>query len=381
MNNGRTLIKLRDLFLIGFLFLYLLYKALSDAKFETKFNIIILLVSALVGLISMGYNRKVKLNMLVLYLLAGIFVSFVFQQFHFSDTRLFMLYLAGLVLANECETHITKIMLVSRIVLIMLILALGGFARKNGIGSNVGNVVLLYMCLMEDSFTKKQWWVIFAILAALTIFNPGNAGVIVVLSVVLTLQIFRKIKVGRAFLCSKFTMYIYPICLAITYFLSESIRVDRIPLIGRVLPVSVNNIYLSFIQKFNLVLGTRLSLSKTALDRIGIHLLGEDYFSSGYSELILDAANRNGYFLVDSGYILLLLRWGILVAILICVISIITMKFFIKKRAYNFIIAGFALALWAILEDSLFYTFILMFWGKAYKELRYKKRMGINTYE
>lgn len=84
---------------------------------------------------------------------------------------------------------------------------------------------------------------------------------------------------------------------------------------------------------------------------------------------------------MDSGYILLLLRWGILVAILICVISIITMKFFIKKRAYNFIIAGFALALWAILEDSLFYTFILMFWGKAYKELRYKKRMGINTYE
>ena len=381
MNNRRNLIKLGDIFLIGFLFLYLLYKALIDAKFETGFNMVFLIISALVGVIAIGFNGKIKINMLVPYLVLGIFIAFVFQQFHFSDTRLFMLYLAGIVLANERETQITKILLASRIVLILLILAIGGFDRKNGIGSNVGNVVLLYMCLNEHLFSRKHWCVIFIVIAALAIMNPENAGVLVVLSIVLLLQIFRKFEVGRKFLCSKFTMCIYPICLMITYFLSASIRVDKIPLIGRFLPMWVNNIYLSFVEKLNLVLGTRLSLSKTALDRIGIHLLGEDHFSSGYNELILDAANRNGYFLVDSGYILLLLRWGILITILISMVSIVTMKFFIKKRAYNFIIAGFALALWAILEDSLFYTFILMFWGKAYTALRYKKRMRIDTYE
>lgn len=381
MNSGRIVIKLRDIFLIGFLFLYLLYKAFIDAKFETGFNILVLILSALFGIIYIVFNGKVKFNMLVLYLIAGIFVSFVFQKFHFSDTRLFMLYLAGIVLANECEIHVTEIMFVSRIALIILILFLGGFAQRNGIGSNFGNIALLYMCLNGDSLSKKQWCVIFIVLVVLAIVNPENAGVLVVLSLVLLLQIFRKFKVGRNFLCSKFTMYIYPICFFVTYFLTVSIRADNIPLIGGYLPMSINKIYLCFVEKFNLLLGTRLSLSKTALDRIGIHLLGGEYFFSGYSELIMEAANRNGYFLVDSGYMLLLLRWGILITVLISIISVVTMKFFIKKRAYNFIIAGIALALWAILEDSLFYAFILMFWGKAYKELRYKKRLRIDKYE
>lgn len=381
MHNGRLLIKSRDIFLIGFLFLYLLYKALIDAKFDTSSNVLALMVSVLAGIIYIGYNGKVRHNMLVLYLIGGIFVSFVFQQFHFSDTRLFMLYLSGLVLANECETHIIKIMFISRIILILIIIALGGFAQRNGIGANIGNTALLFMCLNEDSLSRKQWCVIVIILVTLSVVNLENAGVLVVLLMVLLLQLFRQFEVGRKFLCSKFTMYIYPICLMITWFLSVSIRADKIPLVGRFLPMLVNDIYLGFVEKLNLVLGTRLSLSKTAIDRIGIHLLGGDYFSSGYSELMLDAAIRNGYFLVDSGYVLLLLRWGTLVAILISVISIVTMKFFIKKRAYNFIIAGFALALWSILEDSLFYAFILMFWGKAYKELQYKNRMRIDTHE
>ena len=372
--NSKFVMKSKDLFLIGFLFFYFLYRALFDSKLETELDIIVLMASALAGIITIGLNKRIRYHALIRYLLAGIFILFVFHQFHFSDTRLFMLYLSGLSLANEDETHVVKILFVSRIILILIIIFLGGFAQRNGIGSNVGNVALLYMCLDEEQFSIKKWFAIFMVLVALAFINLENAGVLVILSVVLLLQIVRKFNAGKKFLCSKFTMFIYPTCLLVTCYLSASIRVGEMPVIGSLFPASFNNFYLNFVKRLNLVLGTRLSLSKTALDRIGIHLLGGDYFASGYRQLSMEAANRSGYFMVDSGYILLLLRWGILVTILICVISMITMGYFINKRAYNFIIAGIAFALWAILEDSLFYSFILMFWGRAYKEFCYMKK-------
>ena len=383
MNNRRIVISLYNMALTVFLFLYFLYRALFDSKFDSGLDTLVLILSVLAGVIVVGLNKTVKSNALVLYLLVGVFISFVFQQFHFSDSRLFMLYLIGLALTNRSETQVTKILFVSRIILILLIFALGGFAQRNGIGSNIGNVALLYMCLYENYFSRKKWCVIFLILATLSVVNPDNSGVLVVLSGVLLLQALRNFEFGKKMLCSKFTMLIYPICLFATWFLSASIRVDKMPLIGSIFPSSFNTLYLNFVSKLNIVLGTRLSLSKTALDKIGLHLLGGDYYTSGYSELALDAANRKAYFMVDSGYILLLLRWGILVTILICTISIIVMKYFIKKRAYNFIIAGIALAFWAILEDSLFYGFILMFWGKALKDLYYMKfnRMVVETHE
>ena len=380
MNRTHNTFKSKNIGLITFLFLYFLYRALSDSKYEVEHDILVLIAAAIVGMITVCLNKTFKRNMLILYLAVGIFISFIFQQFNFSDTRLFMLYLAGLVLTSENEIHVTKILFITRIILLLLIFILGGFSQRNGIGAHIGNIALLYMCLNKAYFSKKQWCIIFIIIIFLAIFNPENSGVLAVLSIVLLLQIFRHFTIGRKFLCSKFTMFIYPICLFVTWFLSESTLTDRAPLIGRYLPLSFNIFYLNFVEKLNLLLGTRLSLSKTALDKIGIHLLGEDYFSVGYTELLKDAAQRNGYFLVDSGFILLLIQWGILVTILICLISIITMKYFIKKRAYNFIIVGIAFALWAILEDSLFYAFFLMFWGKAYKELRNRKTSKGESY-
>lgn len=379
MNRVKIKFSLKDICLIFFIFFFYLYRAIMDSNFNTNLDFIWIFLSSLFGGLYLGLKNKVKTRTLMMMVPFGVLIVLIFVKFNFTDLRLIMLFLAGLIFADENETNIIKIMLVSKILLIVtIVMFLGGFGTRNGIGANIGTAFLLYMCLSKDKLQINNWFLIFAGLLFLWLINPENAGVIVILLIVLILQLLRKSGFGKRVLRSKITQFIFPLCLFFTWFFSESINANKMPLIGEFLPASFNSAYLKFVWSLNVVLGTRLSLAKTALDRIGVHFIGADYYFAGYEALLQDAANRNAYFLVDSGYILLLIKWGLIVTTIICILSVITMKYYISIRAYNYVIAGIALAAWAILEDHIFYSFIWMFWGKALIEMRNtKKRRNI----
>ena len=364
MKINKVVLKLSDALLYGFLFFYFLYRAIFDSAINFQYSVFVLFISILLGVFAfLAQNHNAK--SLIIYFAIGLLVLFVFQKFHFTDTRLLVLYLIGINIANYREEKIIRILLVFKIVFFLLIAFTVGFAQRNGIGSYVGNIVLLFMCLDKEKFPRKEFVFILFVILVLYFKNPENAGVLVILLTCFILQALRMTKLGKSFLCSNFMIYIFPICLLVTWYLSVSIGANKMPIWGRFLSDAVNNKYLSFVWDLNAILGTRLSLSKTAIDKIGIHAFGAEYFASGYNDLLMDAASRNAYFLVDSGYILLLIRWGLIATVLMCLISVVCMKYFVRQRAYNFIIAGVSLALWAVLEDNLFYAFILFFWIKA----------------
>lgn len=380
MKNKKMTVSLRSIYLTLFVFFFYLYRAMCDSSLNSNIDFIALVMSALSGGLYLSVNRKVHSKILIRLIPFVIFIIMVFVEFNFSDTRLIILFLAGLVFANENEEKVIRIAFISKIILTFVILCfLGGFGTRNGIGAHFGTILLLYMCLNKDKLGAKKWLVMFGVFVLLWYINSENAGALVVLLIALTLQLVRKFNFGKKIICSHPVQFLFPICLFFTWFFSESINADRMPLIGKFLSGSVNLAYLEFIRWLNILLGTRLSLAKTALDKIGIHVLGAKYYFQGYQELLQDAANRNAYFLVDSGYILLLIKWGLLVAALICILSIFTMKYYISIRAYNFVIAGIALAFWAILEDHIFFSFILMFWGKAIIGLQNMKKRGSVT--
>ena len=375
MKNTKMVYRLKQIYLFLFVFFFYLYRAISDSNLKFALSFLLLLLSALSGVAYLSLKRKVRSKIAIMLIPFIILVSFVFVKFDFSDTRLIMLFLAGLVFANEDEENVVKIALISRIILTFAIVILfGGFGQRNGIGAHIGTILLLYMCLNKDKLDMKKWLLIFIGVLLLWYINPENAGVIVVLLVALMLQLIRKFNFWKKLLCSKATEFVFPICLFVTWFLSESINATEMPLIGAILPQSVNSAYLGFVRRLNLLLGTRLSLAKTGLNRMGIHVFDANAYFEGYLELLQDAANRNAYFIVDSGYILLLIKWGLLVSVVVCIMSILTMKYYISIRAYNFVIAGIVLAVWSVLEDHIFYSFVLMFWGKAFIELRNIKK-------
>lgn len=379
MKNSKMVISLKKIYLIFFIFFFNLYRAIFDSNLNFNLDFIVLFLSALSGGLYLSSIRRVRSRILMILIPFIILVAIVFEKFNFSDARLIMFLLAGLVFANEDEIDVIKITMISKIILVLAILLLfGGFAQRNGVGANIGTILLLYVCLSKDKLELKKWLLIFAGVLLLWFINPENAGALVILLMTLAFQLLRKFAFGKKILCSRMIQFVLPVCLFFTWFFSESINVNRMPLVGRILPSSINLSFLKFVRSLNLLVGTRLSLSKTALDRIGVHIIGADYYFAGYRDLVQDAFSRKGYFVVDSGYILLLVKWGVLVTAIICILSVIIMKYYISIRAYNYVIVGIAFATWAILEDQIFYSFIWMFWGKALIEMwNTKKRRNI----
>ena len=59
------------------------------------------------------------------------------------------------------------------------------------------------------------------------------------------------------------------------------------------------------------------------------------------------------YFLIDSGMILLLQDWGIVMAIVVMLAFIFLMFKLVKKKEYRLIISAIVISLWAFNEDAL----------------------------
>lgn len=81
-----------------------------------------------------------------------------------------------------------------------------------------------------------------------------------------------------------------------------------------------NNKFMLFLNK---ILSSRLSLGKTGLDKYGITLLGEDIKMTG-----LGGSNKvvTEYFFIDSSYLQIALKYGIIFLVVVCIYYVLFMK-------------------------------------------------------
>lgn len=87
-----------------------------------------------------------------------------------------------------------------------------------------------------------------------------------------------------------------------------------------------------FMRKLNNVLSNRLSLSNIALDRYPIKLFGQKTIENGNGAGTQVASNN--YFYIDSSYLRLLLRYGLLLFVLVIGLYVISMIILASKREF-----------------------------------------------
>ncbi|MEQ3507570.1 hypothetical protein [Enterococcus cecorum] len=362
-------IALKDALLYIYIYIYSFYFALHDSVLNIQNSKIIIMISTIPAVLIIFKYGKFKIKNILFFIVFGLIVLYSFYQFSYSDSKFILLFLTGLVISCYDDDTVFKTLLSSKFFVIVLILILGGFNHRNAIGSNFGTLIFLICIVFERNFQKKIFFATFLFFSILTLYliNPENSGVIVVLSVFMVLYLLKDFHMTEKLLTSRLTNYIYPISFLINLFLSYSVYSSTVPIIGRFLPSVFNEKVLVLVNKVNIILGTRLSLAKTALIEIPIVLFGGRDFLSKYTLLLNDAVLNRKYFLVDSGYILLLLKFGVIPLMAFMYFSTKSIKYFKKNNFQILIILSICFALWGILEDNLFYGFTVFFWAKGFE--------------
>lgn len=351
--------------LLSYIIFYISYYISTQLTLHIPGRSILLIVAFFIGLYILLIYKKFTTYQYWTFGIIGLLIIASYIYSGLSDSRLLVLYFTGIVFYKEDIKNIIRDMLIVRVILVLIAIILGGFYHPNLFGINIGYILILYMCLNDSRFNYKKTSIILFITLLTFIVNPLNLTFPLIIVIALILQALRTVKWGRKILLSKPIMFIYPILLIINFFLITCMSQEGVPGIGKFLPNSINNGVVSIAWLVNKFLSHRLALAKTAFERLGIPFIGNANAREAYTNLLAEYKNNNTYFVVDSGYSLLLLLWGIVVTILIMVCTIYVMRYFIKKEAYNFVIAGIVLALWPILEDILFNDFLLTFWATA----------------
>lgn len=87
----------------------------------------------------------------------------------------------------------------------------------------------------------------------------------------------------------------------------------------------------------NEVLSDRLYQGKVGLSKFGVRLLGKPFEMVGVYSLDSEGVSLGDYIYIDSDYLYMLLRYGIIFTLFIIIIYIVMLRRFIEKRYYYFI--------------------------------------------
>lgn len=367
----------KNILLFLYIFLYFLYFAVQDSVIKWHNSKIIIIISMLPALIILFRYGRFKTKTIPIYILASLIILFSFYQCGYTDAKFLLLFITGIVIVGYDNDIVFKTLLISKLLAIVFIFMFGGFNHRNGVGSNFGTLILLVCVILEQKYRNKFLIFTFVLISIISLayLNPENSGVIVILMVFLILYLCKNTKMISRFLSSKLVTCIYPICFLGNLFLSLSVYSKEIPMIGKFLPSILNEKLINIINHINIVLGTRLSLAKTALTEIPIAFFGGKEFTSKYNFLLNDASLNRKYFLVDSGYILLILKFGIFPLMLFMIFSFLSINYLRKNNSQILVLLSICFALWGILEDNLFFGFTMFFWAKGL-ELLFEKNHG-----
>lgn len=100
-----------------------------------------------------------------------------------------------------------------------------------------------------------------------------------------------------------------------------------------------------FFQKLNSLLSTRLSLGKSGLEKYGVTLFGSPFELIGTNYIV-----KEGYNFIDSSYVLIMLRYGVLVLILLIVAFTLLSFKAVRLKNRGLLIALFVIAFQCMIE-------------------------------
>lgn len=355
----------KNIFAYTGLFFMTLYYLLSDTVLFFSSAEIFLLISVLFFILQFLLTTKHYLKTLIL--IVAILCIFVLQYTLGHDSRILMYIISVIGLQQVPFRKTMKIILYTKMILsgcVIVITTLGiqmipktseyvlGFKHGNLFMLTILEMFLLYICLNWKSMYLRSNLVVGSLVVISFFVSKSRTGFLLfTLSFVLYLQI-KYSKVNKLkYLCAVTAVtpvVMYALSIGLPFLMNQGIF-QHYPQLN------------SLIQRMNLLLSNRLTLSAIQLKNTDFHLL-----STTTNEIKMSMYK---YTIVDSGYVQLLLVFGISGSMLfllfytglICKIGKLD---WMGKEKYIYLLSILAMSLYAFTENSLCslkYNFTLLF--------------------
>lgn len=332
-------------FSLLFVVLVNIYYTTKGWAFSGKLVNIILLIGVLSGII----DGILKFKKSKIYIILGIVFFVIITQFFVNkDTRLIVAFIGACVALNTSLKKIFKWLFLSKIPTFIFCYFVGGYVHLNYTAINIGLILLLFSIIY---FKKKTVALKISLLILFVGYWISKSGAFLICSFIGIVLFYLLNEKGRKFFVSlKCTKYLLPIILVLNvvlcwlYVIYVNKEID-FSSINRYTPDLIVMILSVILKGANTFFHGRIGLGGFSLYYFGISFFGGN----------IDYSVNTGlqYFVVDSGLILLLQNWGILITILINIAFVYLMDRMIKENTYSLLVYSTIILIWAFNEDVL----------------------------
>lgn len=283
-------------------------------------------------------------NLTVLFsiLIFTTLIKFILNQ----DTRLIVSVMAILIAIYIPLYKIFHITFFTQVVTFIICYFFGGYTHLNYISVHFGTIMLIYLIISHkiNQFNVKYSLV----LLILGYFLSKSGAFLICCGLAILLFYSLKLKLKYSLIKLKIVEYYFPFMILLTVilglaYMSYANDYINFGILRTFTPKFLCNLFASILRLIDKVFTGRISLGGYSLYYFGVSLFGGN----------IDYSVNIGlkYFVVDSGLLLLLQDWGLIITILMSVIFIMLMRMLMKNKEYALIVYLLIIILWSFNED------------------------------
>ncbi len=354
-----------------------LYYGITDTVLNIGGSFLILVASLGLTMVHIMFRNKfsVKRTVLVLALLG----MFAYNYLHSKDSRMLALIITIVGIKDLELENVLKVTFYEKIIVTLMVMAASvvgignasfgpspilGFSHGNLLMLTITVLIMLYLCIYWKKVTGKILLALLGFIFIAFIITGSRSGLLISLAIWGLAFLYKYYRIERFLeFAAKYAMPVL-MFLNVHFALSTSknilIFLDKIP--------GFAEKYNQFVLMLDEVLTHRFKLANLVMTNSDISWLGS---VKNERELAIYK-----YLVVDSGYIQLLLVFGILGTVLFLLLNHLLAKELIKRRQYVYIIALIGISLYAFTENalcSLKYNFTLLFFILFFQpDVKYK---------
>ena len=263
-----------------------------------------------------------------------------------QDTRLIVSVMAILIAIYIPLYKIFHITFFTQVITFSICYFFGGYTHLNYISVHFGMIMLIYLII---SYKINQFNVKYSLLLLIVGYLLSKSGAFLICCGLAILLFYSlKLKLKYFLIKLKIIEYYFPFMILLTVilglaYMSYANDYINFGILRTFTPKFLCNIFASILHLVDKVFTGRISLGGYSLYYFGASLFGGN----------IDYSVNIGlkYFVVDSGLLLLLQDWGLIITALMCVIFVMLMRMLMKNREYALIVYTLIIILWSFNED------------------------------
>lgn len=353
-----------------------LYYGFTDTVLNLSFSFYILLGAlGLTFLHIVLVNRYNVKKLLVIIALLGVFG---YNYYVTKDSRILVLIITIYGIRDLKLENVLKVTFYERIITTLMVIAASvvgfndfyagravlGYSHGNLLMLTITSIILLYLCIYWKKVTGVTMALLLGIIFVCFVVTESRTGLVISSLIWLMAFCYKYLRIRR--LLEFAAKYLPSILMIMNVYLALSTTRNLLIFADKIPGFSAK--FNAMVDSIDRLLSSRLTLANLVMSNSDIGLLG--------SVRDEQALSLYKYLVVDSGYIQLLLVFGILGSVIFLVLNYFMTKELIRRRQYVYLIAVVAMALYAFTENSLCslkYNFTLLFFIQMFQpDWRYK---------